>query len=68
LLDFATGIGTCILGHAHPDVVAAVRDQAGKISHAQVNISFHEKQLDLVGRLAKIMPKARARIVLSTYC
>jgi adenosylmethionine-8-amino-7-oxononanoate aminotransferase len=44
--------------------VAAVRDQAGKISHAQVNISFHEKQLDLVGRLAKIMPKARARIVL----
>ena len=61
MLDFATGIGTCILGHSHPDVVNAVREQATKISHAQVNISFHEKQLDLVTRLAKIMPKARKR-------
>ncbi len=61
LLDFATGIGTVILGHAQADVVAAVREQAGRISHAQVNISFHEKQLDLVERLIKIMPKGLDR-------
>jgi 4-aminobutyrate aminotransferase len=62
LLDFATGIGTVILGHAHPDVVRAVQEQAAKISHAQVNISFHNKQLDLVERLIKIMPKGLDRI------
>lgn len=61
-LDFATGIGTCILGHAHPRVAEAVAKQASLISHAQVNISFHNKQLDLVERLIGVMPKGLDRI------
>ena len=61
LLDFATGIGTVILGHSHPKVVSAVQEQAGKITHAQVNISFHDKQLELVSRLKDVMPKGLDR-------
>ena len=32
-LDFCTGIAVCSLGHCHPRVVAAIRDQAGKLLH-----------------------------------
>ena len=34
-LDFTTGIGVTSTGHCHPDVVAAAREQCGKIIHAQ---------------------------------
>lgn len=32
-LDFCTGIAVCSLGHCHPRVVSALRDQAGKLLH-----------------------------------
>ncbi|WP_299436193.1 aspartate aminotransferase family protein [uncultured Rhodospira sp.] len=32
-LDFAAGIAVCGLGHAHPRLVAALREQAGKLWH-----------------------------------
>ena len=32
-LDFATGIATNSLGHAHPHLVAKVQEQAGKLWH-----------------------------------
>jgi acetylornithine/N-succinyldiaminopimelate aminotransferase len=47
-LDFITGIGVNALGHAHPRIVKAIRDQAGKLVHSS-NLYFHEFQ----GRLAE---------------
>src|SRR5215467_4906012 len=32
-LDLLTGISVCSVGHCNPDVVAAVRDQAGRLMH-----------------------------------
>nr|MBA3810970.1 aminotransferase class III-fold pyridoxal phosphate-dependent enzyme [Caulobacteraceae bacterium] len=32
-LDFAAGIAVCATGHAHPAVVAAVREAAGEFLH-----------------------------------
>ncbi|MDD5727711.1 MAG: aspartate aminotransferase family protein [Victivallales bacterium] len=32
-LDFATGISVCNLGHCHPAVTEAIREQAGKLVH-----------------------------------
>lgn len=32
-LDFASGIAVTALGHAHPTLIAALRDQAGKLWH-----------------------------------
>ncbi|MBL6935823.1 MAG: aspartate aminotransferase family protein [Alphaproteobacteria bacterium] len=32
-LDFTSGIGVTSLGHAHPHIVAALKDQAGKLWH-----------------------------------
>jgi acetylornithine/N-succinyldiaminopimelate aminotransferase len=32
-LDFCTGIAVCSLGHAHPKLTAAIREQAGQLLH-----------------------------------
>jgi 4-aminobutyrate aminotransferase len=55
-LDFVVGIAVMNTGHAHPKVVAAVREQAGKVSHAQMNIYRHQPMLDLSAKLAEITP------------
>lgn len=47
-LDLISGIGVNALGHGHPRIVKAIRDQAAKIIHAS-NLYYHEYQ----GRLAQ---------------
>ena len=32
-LDFVTGISVCSVGHCHPAVVEAVREQVGRLLH-----------------------------------
>lgn len=53
-LDFTSGIGVTNTGHCHPRVVEAIRDQAGKLIHGQVNIIFHEPLLELIEELHSI--------------
>jgi len=55
-LDFTCGIGVTNTGHCHPKVVEAIRDQAGKFIHAQVNIVVHQPMLGLIEELKKIVP------------
>ncbi len=52
-LDFIAGIGVNALGHSHPRIVKAVRDQAGLMLHTS-NLYYHEYQGPLAERLAKI--------------
>lgn len=54
-LDFTCGIGVTNTGHCHPKVVAAIREQAGKILHAQANILVHQPMLELVQELRTIV-------------
>ncbi len=54
-LDFTCGIGVTNTGHCHPKVVAAIREQAGKLLHGQVNIIYHEPLLELVNELRTIV-------------
>lgn len=51
-LDFITGIGVNALGHAHPRITKAIRDQAGKLVHSS-NLYYHEFQGPLAKRLAE---------------
>jgi 4-aminobutyrate aminotransferase len=55
-LDFTSGIGVTNTGHCHPQVVAAAREQVGKIIHAQVNILYHQPLLRLAEALREIVP------------
>ena len=43
-LDFATGIATNSLGHCHPDLVAAVQEQASKLWHVSNLYNIPEQQ------------------------
>jgi 4-aminobutyrate aminotransferase len=55
-LDFTSGIGVTSTGHCHPTVVAAAREQAGKIIHAQYTTVVHQPMLELSDQLAARMP------------
>ncbi len=55
-LDYTSGIGVTNTGHAHPRVVAAITEQAGKLLHAQQNIVYHKPGLRLHERLSHILP------------
>jgi acetylornithine/N-succinyldiaminopimelate aminotransferase len=58
-LDFVSGLGVNALGHAHPRIVKAIRDQAGKLLHVS-NLYYHEYQGPLAERLCKLSGLDRA--------
>lgn len=55
-LDFTTGIGVTSTGHCHPKVVAAAREQVGKIIHAQYTTVMHKPLLELTEKLGEVLP------------
>ena len=55
-IDFAGGIGVVNVGHSHPKVVAAIKDQADKIIHACFAIAMYEPYIDLAVRLNALTP------------
>jgi predicted acetylornithine/succinylornithine family transaminase len=50
-LDFVAGLAVCILGHAHPKVTKAIRQQAGTLLHTS-NLYHIPLQARLAERLA----------------
>lgn len=58
-LDLYAGIAVTALGHAHPDVVAAVAQQAGKLVHLS-NYFFSEPNALLARDLCRLTGMARA--------
>src|SRR5438270_13755007 len=58
-LDFITGIGVNALGHAHPRIVKAMRDQAGLLVHTS-NLYYHPYQGPLAKRLVEMSGLKRA--------
>lgn len=55
-LDFTAGIAVNATGHCHPDVVAAIKDQAELLLHMSGTDFYYGPQIDLAERLAKISP------------
>jgi acetylornithine/N-succinyldiaminopimelate aminotransferase len=52
-LDFLAGISVCSVGHCHPAVVEAVREQAGRLMHVS-NLFYTEPMLRLAERLSRL--------------
>lgn len=50
-LDFLSGISVLNVGHCHPAVVAAVREQVGRLTHV-TNLFYTEPAMRLAQRLA----------------
>lgn len=55
-LDFTSGIAVTNVGHGHPRVLAAAREQMDKFSHSAVGLTLHEPLLQLCQALPKVMP------------
>jgi len=53
-LDLVGGIAVSALGHAHPAIVAAVTEQAGRLMHIS-NLYLHEPQVLLAERLIGLL-------------
>jgi len=52
-LDLVAGIAVNLLGHSHPDVVAAVTKQAAELIHTS-NLYFTQPQVELAQRLVEL--------------
>lgn len=55
-IDFAAGIAVTATGHAHPQVVQAIKDQAEKFIHIAGTDYYYELQVKLAEKLAAIAP------------
>ena len=58
LIDFAGGIGVMNVGHSHPKVVAAIKDQAERFTHTCFHIVMYEPYVKLAEKLCGLTPGA----------
>ena len=54
-LDLVAGIAVNSLGYVHPDVTAAIQEQASRMCHVS-NLYYVEQQAELTERIASITP------------
>src|SRR5438270_352267 len=55
-IDFATGISVMNVGHSHPRVIAAIRQQADQLVHSGAPVMMPEAYIRLARRLCEITP------------
>lgn len=60
-LDWIGGVGVLNIGHCHPEVVAAVKEQADKYFHGMFNVVTHEGYVSLAEKLCAIAPVRGAK-------
>lgn len=65
LLDLTGGMGSCVLGHGHPEVVAAATRQLGALAQTG-GVFDHAPQHRLAERLAGIAPAGLDRFAFAT--
>src|SRR5438045_6670208 len=58
-LDCAAGIAVNSTGHAHPAVVRAITEQAGRFLHMSGTDFYYEQQVRLAEEIAAITPTAK---------
>jgi 4-aminobutyrate aminotransferase/(S)-3-amino-2-methylpropionate transaminase len=55
-IDFSGGVGVCNVGHAHPRVVDAIQEQAGRFVHTDFTVVPYGVYLELAERLGDLVP------------
>ncbi|MBU2960090.1 aspartate aminotransferase family protein [Citreicella sp. C3M06] len=65
ILDFTSGQMSAVLGHSHPDIVACVRDQVGRLDHLFSGM-LSRPVIDLCTRLGSMVPGLEKVMLLST--
>ena len=67
-LDFVGGIGVMNVGHSHPRVLAAVREQLERFTHMCFQVAMYDGYVKLAQRLNRLAPGAgpKKTLLLST--
>jgi 4-aminobutyrate aminotransferase/(S)-3-amino-2-methylpropionate transaminase len=60
-IDFSGGIGVMNVGHSHPRVVAAIKDQAEKLTHTCFMVLPYEPLVRLAERLCAVVQVERPK-------
>src|SRR5690625_388184 len=55
-LDFSTGIAVMNVGHSHPKVISAVKEQIDEFQHLCFAVGMHPSYVELAEKLAEIAP------------
>jgi 4-aminobutyrate aminotransferase/(S)-3-amino-2-methylpropionate transaminase len=55
-IDFAGGVGCMNVGHSHPRVVEAIRDQAERFTHTDFTVVPYQNYVELAERLLELTP------------
>ncbi|MBS7630202.1 aminotransferase class III-fold pyridoxal phosphate-dependent enzyme [Candidatus Bathyarchaeota archaeon] len=65
-IDFLTGAAVNNIGHCHPEIVKAIREQSEKFIHNTLGYSFYELPVLLAEKLASLTPGSfRKRVAYS---
>ncbi len=65
-LDLTGAFGVSLLGHGHPSVVAAIKDQSGRLIHGMGDVHPSGRKVELLERLCALAPWETARAVLAS--
>src|SRR5207249_6814543 len=65
-LDFLSGIGVNVLGHAHPAIQRVLKQQAGKLIHTS-NLFYHQYQSEL-DRKSTRLNSSHVSISYAVFC
>jgi predicted acetylornithine/succinylornithine family transaminase len=60
LIDLTAGWGVCSIGHCHPELVEAIRDQAGRLMQT-TNLFYTLPQLALIEKIAALSGETLSR-------
>ena len=55
-IDFAAAIGTLNVGHSHPKITEAVKNQVDQFLHPGFNVIMYESYIKLAEKLCEIVP------------
>jgi 4-aminobutyrate aminotransferase-like enzyme len=64
-VDLTSGFGAAAVGHRHPRVVAAVREQSERLLHGLGDVAAHPARIELARRLVDLVPVDDPRIYLA---
>jgi len=59
-VDLTSGFGVAAVGHRHPRVVAAIREQSGRLLHGLGDVHGHPGRIALAARLIDLAPLPEA--------
>ena len=63
-LDMTSAFGVASVGHSHPRVVAAIQEQAQKLTHGMGDVHPSEVKVRFCERVASLVPLPRAQLIL----